>query len=400
MTFIPAATGKVDSNNSSVAALGIGAVFTGVATEILENATIFVNVFTDVASADDGLQVEQSSDGTNWDHCDEYTVPAGGGKNYSFNPYARYYRVVYTNGPVGQSVLRLQTIMKQMQSTPSSHRIQDSIVDEDDAELTKSVITGQSDITDFFENAKTYRGALQVDSALVHQVGILEHFKRTNGATTTLDVAASSGDTLINVVDTTGFAVGDLVILYNTTITERSHFHITAVNAGVSLTLDRPIDNDFDIGDHVDEIEIGMNQTGSLAAPLSFKVQPIVSERWQITRIMTTMLDQTAMDDAKFGGITALTNGVVIRINKNGVVRTYTHWKNNSDLKDDMYDLEYSTKSPAGFFGLSARWTFTKAEFVADLDGATGDYLEVLVQDDLSGLDDFEIKAQGRLFGG
>ena len=43
---------------------------------------------------------------------------------------------------------------------------------------------------------------------------------------------------------------------------------------------------------------------------------------------------------------------------------------------------------------------FTKDEFVVDLDGATGDYLEVLIQDDLSGLADFEIKGKGRLFGG
>ena len=37
---------------------------------------------------------------------------------------------------------------------------------------------------------------------------------------------------------------------------------------------------------------------------------------------------------------------------------------------------------------------------MADLDGANGDCLEVLVQDDLTGLLDFELKAQGRLFGG
>jgi len=67
---------------------------------------------------------------------------------------------------------------------------------------------------------------------------------------------------------------------------------------------------------------------------------------------------------------------------------------------NDMYDLTYAAKPPAGQYGLIARWTFTRAQFVADLDGATGDYLECLIQDDLTDLDSFQIKGQGRLFGG
>ena len=64
-----------------------------------------------------------------------------------------------------------------------------------------------------------------------------------------------------------------------------------------------------------------------------------------------------------------------------------------------MYDVAYADKAPAGFFGLTGRWTFTTAEFVADIDGANGDYLEVLIQDSLVDLDNFNITAKGRLFG-
>ena len=401
--ILNAVNGKVSADNSSSTPLaadtgGADHIFTGEALQILDDGIVFVSVSTDAASAADGLLIQQSSDGTNWDHTDEYTVPANGNKNYAINPFAEWLRVMYTNGVVEQTHFRLQTIVKS-NSLPTSHRIQDPIVDEDDARLVKSVLSGQSDITGTFENVSTYREAMQVDAALVHRVGISEHAKRDLGGNTTLDVAASSGDTLINVTATTDFIVGDLVKLYDTSIIERSHFHITAVSAGVSLTLDRPLDNDFEIGDNVQEVQIGMNVDGTLGSPISYKVQPPSNERWQITRIMITLLDQTAMDDAKFGGISALSNGVVIRTSENGVIRTYTHWKSNADLKDDMYDVTYSNKAPAGFFGLSARWTFTKAEFAADLNGATGDYLEVLIQDSLSALDDFEIKAQGRLFG-
>lgn len=390
--------GILDPNNSTVETLNAGISFTGTASDVLNCGTVFVNTYSDVASATDGLMIQQSSDGVNWDHDDVFTVPAGTGKNYSINAHSKYLRVLYTNGGINQGIFRLQTLCKG-NSKPSSHRIQDPIIDDDDAELVKSVLTGLSDINEIFENVKTYRGALQVDPALVHQVGISEHAKRDLGGTTTFDVAASSGDTLINVAATTGFIVGDIVIVFDTSVVERSHFHIVAVDAGVSLTLSRPLDNDFEIGDNVQEVQIGMNVLGSLASPLSFKVQPNASERWQITRILITLLDQTAMDDARFGGLSELTNGVAIRVSNNSVVRTITHWKSNADLKDDMFDVIYSDKAPAGYFGLGARWTFTKAEFIADLDGANGDYLEVLIQDDLTGLDDFEVKAQGRLFG-
>lgn len=390
--------GELDSGNSSVVPLGAGEVFTGEKISVLDFGIVYISIATDVASDTDGLSIEQSSNGVNWDHNDVYAIPANATKNYSINPHSQFLRVVYTNGSVAQGHFRLETILKPS-GKPSSHRIQDSIVDEDDAELVKSVLTGQSEINSAFENVMTYRGALQVDDSLVHRIGISEHTKRGLDGSTTLDVAASAGDTLINVASTANFTTSSLVTINGTT-GERSHFHVNAIDDGVSLTLDRPLDNDHDVGSAILEIDIGMNVAGSLGSPISFKVQPPSFERWQLTRILTTLLDQTAMDDNLFGGITALSNGVVLRINKDGQDRTLTHWKTNADLKDDMYDVEYSTRAPSGFFGMSARWTFTKAEFVVDLDGATGDYLEVLIQDDLTDLDDFEIKAQGRLFGG
>lgn len=394
--------GVVDSGNSTTETLGIGEVFTGEAFEVLNYGIFFVSVFSDVASAPGNLRIEQSHDGTNWDFIDdEYEIPANRGKTFSINPFAKWIRVVYTNGPDAQTIFRLQAVAKG-NSKPSSHRIQDSIIDHDDAELTKSVLTGMSGIDGVFENVKTYRGALQVDDSLVHKTGISEHIKRDTGASTTFDVEASIGDILINVASTTGFAVDDLLRICNTdeTVCERNHFHITAISVGVSLTLDRPLDNGYAIGDDVIRVQIGMNVTGTLASPISFKLEPVGIERWQITRALPTMLDDAAMDDGKFGGLSALTNGLTMRTVINGVFRTLTIWKLNGDLKDDMYDVSYSAKAPAGQYGLSGRWTFTKGEFVVDLDGATGDYLEVLVQDDLSGLIDFEIKCQGRLFAG
>lgn len=144
--------GLVSEENSSNDVLLAGGTFTGSAIEILDCGIIFINVYSDVGSAVNGLQIEQSSDGNNWYHCDEYTVPAGNGKNYAINPHAKYLRVLYTNGGIDQAVFALQTICKG-NSVPSSHRIQDSINDEDDARLVKSVLTGKANGE--FKNVRT-----------------------------------------------------------------------------------------------------------------------------------------------------------------------------------------------------------------------------------------------------
>lgn len=137
--------GTVDDNNSSTTILDPGGtnVFTGAATEILNCGIVFVNVSTDQASATDGLSIQQSSDGTNWDHTDDYTVAAGANKNYSINPHSKWYRVVYTNGAIIQGYFRLQSICKG-NAKPSSHRIKDEIIGDDDCELVKAALTGEN----------------------------------------------------------------------------------------------------------------------------------------------------------------------------------------------------------------------------------------------------------------
>lgn len=142
--------GLLDANNSTAIPLGADEIFTGTATNTLNYAIVFVTVFSNVASATDGLSVQQSSDGVNWDNMDEYTVPANTGKTYSFQPGALFLRVVYTNGPVAQGQFRLQVILKGTNAKPSSHRIQDAIVSDDDAELVKSVLTGPDINGNFF----------------------------------------------------------------------------------------------------------------------------------------------------------------------------------------------------------------------------------------------------------
>ena len=133
----------VDSNNSTTTPLLADAVFTGTATDILSYSAICILVYSDVASATTGLHVQFSSNGTDWHGGEDYTITAGSTKFFTPPAQAQYYRVVYTNGAVDQTSFHLHSTLKRNPIKWSSHNIDDAIKDQDDAELTKSVITGK-----------------------------------------------------------------------------------------------------------------------------------------------------------------------------------------------------------------------------------------------------------------
>lgn len=199
--------GEVSVDNSTDEPIVGGGVFTGKAIDILYCGIIFINIYSDVGSATDGLVIQQSSDGTNWDHDDVYTYTAGTAKNYSINPYARYMRIVYTNGELDQTEFRLQTICK-ANSKPSSHRIQDSIIDDDDAELVKSVLSAKASGDGFVNIEATASNNLRVTDAesglaiasgdvvgttFTHKFGYAPDFDQTDGVVTIWDGANDAG---------------------------------------------------------------------------------------------------------------------------------------------------------------------------------------------------------------
>lgn len=392
--------GVVDESNSTDGTLAAGGTFVGEAFNTLDYGYIYVNTFSDVGSATDGLSAEQSTDAINWDNTDEYTVTAGSGKTFAFQPGNKWFRVVYVNGTVPQSAFRLQTVFKKTASKPSSHRIQDSIVDEDDSELVKSVTTGESELTGIFENVNTYRQAMNVNSAWVHRKIVNETFHQHTANVTTLAVAASEGDTSIEVADATGIIVGDEIKLEEGGTTEIGLMTITAVASDV-LTLDRPLGADYTTAAIVTEVISNMAVVGTLADPEAFEITAPEFTIWQMTRIMFSLVHAAAADDGKFGGGTALSNGVALRATTAaGRTVTFANWKTNGDMKLDMYDVTYSDRAPAGNNGTNGRWTFTKAEVVAELDGDASPIqkLEVLIQDDLTDQESFYMRGQGRVF--
>lgn len=186
--------GVIDTNNSSTTPLGAGATFTGTVTEILDFSHISVYIFTDQDSASEGLIVEWSQDGTNFDENDMYTISANDGKLYSFGPPSRYFRIRYINGATPQTTFRLQTILHTFSTKSSSHRLSDDLSAEDDAELVISVIkarTPSGAVSDVDGVPILGQNHLAVVSANV----LLEQAVLNHTYTTTTDFNLPSGGT-------------------------------------------------------------------------------------------------------------------------------------------------------------------------------------------------------------
>lgn len=121
MTFIPSLDGKLDINNSTSTAIGANGTYTGTATDVSRYSCITVNAYSDVSSANNGLNLQFSSDGTNWDHKGiSYTYSAETSSIQASQVQARYYRLVYTNGPSPTTAIRIQTILNANANAPTS----------------------------------------------------------------------------------------------------------------------------------------------------------------------------------------------------------------------------------------------------------------------------------------
>lgn len=132
--------GFISLVNSTSAALAANATFLGAWEETTEFGDIRVTGFADQASAIDGLQIQQSSNGVNADLSDNYTLPASTGRPFSVSASLKFYRIGYTNGATAQTVMRLQAKLYKGYTKGSSVRPQDGRSRENDMEEVLSYL--------------------------------------------------------------------------------------------------------------------------------------------------------------------------------------------------------------------------------------------------------------------
>jgi len=137
--------GVIDANNTTSTPLLAGGNFTGAWTEIKDYNSINLGVFSDVASATDGLRIEYSFDGVSVHHFHLWTFPGGAnGIGYQLSAEFRYFRINYTNGASPQATFLLQSNLKPTALFPSSYRASQTFTSQSQVILTKGIIVGET----------------------------------------------------------------------------------------------------------------------------------------------------------------------------------------------------------------------------------------------------------------
>ncbi len=96
--------------NSSSVALSSSGVFTGSGEAVLVYAGVSVNLWASHDSQVDGLSIEWSNDGANWDRAEKWDYAATKPFSVCLRPKGEFYRLVYSNAGAAQSAFRLETI--------------------------------------------------------------------------------------------------------------------------------------------------------------------------------------------------------------------------------------------------------------------------------------------------
>ncbi len=235
-----------------------------------------------------------------------------------------------------------------------------------------------------------------------HTPAIIAHFNQVLNSTE-LANSASREDRDIVVDDATGFVIGNYIILFNPT-SERFCFAFAINVVGTIITLDTPLDSDFAAGTFVDNTTTEMAVVGSAGSPQVFGLRgtgapPGVDLEVDITRIIFTCIADSPVQLSLFGNLTALTNGIALRM-RNDTWFNVFNVKSNRQLAGIMFDFNVSQAiNPAqGEDGFVARLTFAGQDKIGVTERLPiGEDLEFLIQDDLSGLTSFGVIAEGHI---
>jgi len=216
---------------------------------------------------------------------------------------------------------------------------------------------------------------------------------------TTINAQVSIDDKVITVADGTGFLVGQYLSIF-TPISNRFYVaYILSISTN-DITLDTPLDFPYTVGSFVTGGRTNMNVDGS-STPVIFGLRntdQAIGVTADITRIMMTILSDTAPAYDEFGDITGgLTNGVVIR-RVDGVTRNISNFKTNGDIAGTTFDVSLADaiNPQQGQNGYVARLTAAGQDKMGvTIRLAPGEDLQIIIQDDLTSLQSFEIVAQG-----
>lgn len=238
----------VSTANSSTATLLSGAAFTGTSEDVTTYAEMRVSIFADQASATDGLSFQQSSNGTNWDITDVYTISASTGATFVVPRQAKFFRIVYTNGATNQGVFRLQTILNRGGTAPSSQRPSDGYTNQTDLVQNQVFPMGYNGTTWDRLRATTANG-LAVDVTRLPTLAAVTTVSTVTTLTGTTTLTPGTGATNLGKAEDAAHTTGDVGVmalgvrndtLASTTNASADYTQLSTDTAGIVMTAGAP----------------------------------------------------------------------------------------------------------------------------------------------------------------
>jgi len=232
-------------------------------------------------------------------------------------------------------------------------------------------------------------GSIDVAIQDQHTPALNLFFTQQTGLSTNVAVEVVMDKYDVTLDDASGCSVGDYFGMFNADepLNNRAYFaEILGVAANV-VSLDTPFDFDFKVGDTAACFTRDMGVDGSVTPQVfSITVGEHATQSIDINRLMISMVTTGTVDLSKFGDITRLTRGIVLR-RTNGFSTNIWNVKTNGELANLCFDYGPSskTKPNEGQDGVRFRDTYNgqdKRGVVIRL--APGDRLDLIVQDDLS----------------
>jgi len=171
--------------------------------------------------------------------------------------------------------------------------------------------------------------------------------------------------------------------------------------SGDNISIGVPFDFAYTTNAYVCNTDRNLNVLGSNANPVIFSVSPVnlVNVSWDVNWMMFHIMDNVVMDDDTFGGLSKLSNGVVVR-KRNDEYYNFFNVRYNGDFAHHMKLIEYVDKAPAGLYSFRAYKTFNGMDYngvSVKLDSEDNDGFEVIVRDDLTSLSTFHVSVHGHV---
>lgn len=168
MAFIPERQAVISTVNSTTTNLVANGTFTGGWEDITVYSSTVTTVATDQDSAIDGLSLQFGSVAA-LERSKDTDVLANVSSVHTLAGVNKFFRVVYTNGPIAQTSFSIQTKFSIAQQAGLITQIDEIITTENDAQLVKAVIVGANDDDTQYTNVRVNQQGMlstRIDSPL------------------------------------------------------------------------------------------------------------------------------------------------------------------------------------------------------------------------------------------